>query len=269
MLMLIMMFLLIPVCLIAADVDIFAEGAYTDTLLDVYIYADINTTNLLSYGIKLTYDPQHLKVKAAKKDYSTKSAPYSKNKLHWYIGNEKNKNNPLVDATSNKSAVLFIGGICDPSKPKAGISNSKKVFLGKVSFTLLTGAKKPLSKAVLALTYARGTGLESDTFKNFVKYNIDSDQTNNNSQPGITIDGTGVDFDITTPDTLDTQGSLSIYQRGDANADGRIDVLDAKETFSIWQKKKSKYCYADCNNDGKINRKDVRCVKKLWKTKQY
>jgi len=38
---------------LAADVDVFAEGAYTANDLVVYIYANINTGNLCSYGIKL------------------------------------------------------------------------------------------------------------------------------------------------------------------------------------------------------------------------
>jgi hypothetical protein len=47
---------LIPPGIVAAGVDVYAEGAYTDTDLVVYIYAKINGgTVLRSAGVKLTY----------------------------------------------------------------------------------------------------------------------------------------------------------------------------------------------------------------------
>ena len=43
----------------AADVNVYAERAYTDTDCTVFIYGDI-TPAILSFGVKLTYDPSAL-----------------------------------------------------------------------------------------------------------------------------------------------------------------------------------------------------------------
>ncbi|MGA1864421.1 MAG: hypothetical protein ACMUHX_05110 [bacterium] len=39
----------------AADVNVYAEGIYTDDYPKVDIYADINAKSILSFGVKLTY----------------------------------------------------------------------------------------------------------------------------------------------------------------------------------------------------------------------
>ncbi len=52
----------------SAAVDIYAEGAYTDSDLVVYIYADIDTDAVCSAGVKLTYDSGVVSVVSAEKN---------------------------------------------------------------------------------------------------------------------------------------------------------------------------------------------------------
>jgi hypothetical protein len=120
---------LIPVNSFAADVDVYVEGAYKETDLAVYIYADINSsTELRSAGVKLTYEASELTVTSAEKNESV-----------WFLGNESY----MDPDTSTAGEVVIILGKLDTGDTTAGVSGDR-VLLGKVRFNR-TGSSMPFS----------------------------------------------------------------------------------------------------------------------------
>ena len=214
----------------ATTVDVYAEGAYTDTDLAVYIYADINTTDpsdpaLISFGVKLTYLDTELTVTSAEK-----------NEAVWYMGDGVT-NEPYMDPEiATVGEVVIIGGKLDTAAPLAGVSGTR-VLLGKVFFDRV-GSTMPFDPT-LGLTYGRMT---TDTtpvlgsYKNFV------------ATDGTVMDGTSTAI-----------GTDSTYERGDANADGSINVLDLRTLREVIGTDAP--CWTDCNGDGTINVLDIRCLR--------
>ena len=146
----------------AADVDVYAEGAYTENDLAVYIYADINGPKILSSGVKLTYETSELAVTSAEKNESV-----------WFLGSETY----MDPDTTTPGEVVLICGKLDEAAPLAGVSGDR-VLLGKIRFNR-TESSMPFSPT-LSIGYAHGTG--SDDFKSFV--DVD----------GNVLDAAGVDF---------------------------------------------------------------------------
>ena len=56
-----------PGSVLGADVDVYAEGAYSETDFVLYIYADI-TPDILSYGVKVSFDTSELTLTSAEKN---------------------------------------------------------------------------------------------------------------------------------------------------------------------------------------------------------
>lgn len=131
---------------LAATVDVYGEGEYTQDNIILSVYADINSENLISYGVKVIYNPDELSVVKAEKNESV-----------WYFGNESIKH-PYVDPdTSTPGEVVIIGGKLNIDAPTAGVSG-KKVLLGKVNFN-----RKTDSLPTIALSLGK-----SNNYKNFV-----------------------------------------------------------------------------------------------------
>ena len=205
----------LPTSSFAEDVEVFVEGAYTDSTLDVYLYADINGPNLCSFGVKLTYSSP-LAVTSAEK-----------NETVWFLSSET-----YMDPEINSGDVVVIGGKLDPSSPLDGVGGSR-TLLGVVSFSHSDPAADFAS--LLGIAYGRGDG--TGDYKNFVA----TDRT--------VMDGGNVVF-----------GAISVYERGDANADGSINAVDyvairnnlSNPSPSPWM---------DCNEDGSVNAVDYVCVR--------
>ena len=66
--------------LAAPSVTVNATGIYTDTTLDIFLYADILECNLVSFGVKVVYNPADLTLVSAEK-----------NGNDWYFGEVTNK----------------------------------------------------------------------------------------------------------------------------------------------------------------------------------
>ena len=172
---------------LAASVDVYGEGAYTDTNFVVYIYADINDSNIYSFGVKLTYNPDQLTVVSAEKNTDV-----------WFMGDSPENSYPYMNPDTNTPGeVIIIGGKLKTSEPTAGVGGTR-VLLGKVTFTRnnteeITG---------LSLTFAK-----SGKYKNFV--------TNDETPRILDDEPDGVAF-----------GNIEIHERGDANGDGVISSAD-------------------------------------------
>ena len=205
---------LIPATSFAADVDVYAEGAYTATDLVIYIYADINTGAILSFGVKVSY-PSTLTFSSA-----------TKNEAVWFFG-DGTTNHPYMDPADDGSGVVIIGGKLDTAAPTAGVTGSR-VPLGTVTFT--HGGITDFSG--VTLTYGRGDG--TGTYKNFVG----TDGTVFDS-----ADASGVVFNVTIAERGDANadgnfdvndflrlkglmGATDFPPYADCNNDQKIDVND-------------------------------------------
>jgi len=221
--------MLLPTAALGADVDVFVEGAYNATTLDVYIYATINTGNLCSYGVKLTYDTGKLNTPTV-----------AKNVAVWYFGSSSPGNtymDPVVNETTSPATITFIGGKLDTGSPTAGVTGTR-VLLGTASF-----ARKESSvglgtsaQSYFGITTAAGTGLgKPSPYDNFVT-------------TGGVVKDSSVGFTIT------------VRERGDANADGSINSTDYLAIRTLIGTTNPPP-YADCNADGSVNSTDYLCVR--------
>lgn len=213
-----------PCSVFGANVSVYAEGAYTDTDLKLYIYADISEGPILSFGVKVAYPS------------SLSFANATKNDSVWYFGNgssEYDYMNPEV----NDSNVVIIGGKLDTSNPTAGVQG-ERVLLGTVTFS----HSGVTDFSDVSVTYGRGTGAESDTFKNFVDVG------------GEVLDGSSA---------VNFQAPI-IAQQGDANADGNVNSIDAQYVREIFFKHKPWTILADCNGDEEVNSTDAQCIREKF-----
>lgn len=206
-----------PLTSFAADVDVYAEGAYTDTQLDIYIYADINTSPILSFGVRVNY-PAGLTFASA-----------AKNETVWYLGNGS-AISQYMEPENDGTGVVIIGGKIDTADPLAGVTGTR-VLLGKVHFT----HSGMTDFSGVSITYGRGDGTGS--YKNFV------------STSAAVYDGGGVGFStaihergdgngdgvITSADMFSVRSSLGgpyiVWK--DCNAD---DVLTSADMFCVKSK---------------------------------
>jgi hypothetical protein len=205
----------------AADVDVFAEAAYTETDLEVCIYANINAANLISFGVLVTYDPAALTV-------NTATDKTNKNELLWYFGDGGPDYPYMNPDTSTAGEVVVIGGKLDESAPTEGVGG-QKVLLGKVRFNR-ENSNIPFSTPI-GLALGRG-----GDYSNFV------------DTAGLVKDGSGVSF-----------APVTLYQRGDANLDNSLTNSDIFAISSALGADEYS-CIADCNDDGVLTNSDIFCV---------
>lgn len=198
---------LIPVNSFAADVDVYAEGAYTETDFAVYIYADINGPNILSAGVKLTYDTSELTVTSAEKNESV-----------WFLGGESYMDPDI----STPGEVVFILGKLDTADPAAGVSG-ERVLLGKAVFT------RNITNDAPSVTLSLGR--TTDTYSNFVATDAtDLDGSVNFIAATVVqrgdanADGVITFADMSKVRAMITNNEFTIY--ADCNIDGVITFAD-------------------------------------------
>ena len=195
----------------ASALDVYAEGAYTDTDLHVYIYADIDGAPLVSFGVKLTYSSNLTPVSA------------EKNETVWYMGDGTVAGNkPYMDPdTSAAGEIVFIGGKLDTADATAGVAGTR-VLLGKAVFSRTDA--NPVS---VSLSLGRDNG----TYKNFVSNDksIRDDDPINFSQTVVERGDANADSVITFADmskirAIMNEGIYVVYS--DCNDDGVITFAD-------------------------------------------
>lgn len=215
----------------AADVDVYAEGAYTDTDLVVYLYADINTTDpLVSAGVSLNYDTAVLTFAGA-----------TKNETDWYFGEPGATHNYVdPDDTAGTGKVTYLLGKIRESAPSEGVSGSR-VLLGTATFShsgVTLGGATP--EDYFGVTMSLGKDVA--TFANFVTNGAST------TDPIVVENDGSVDM-----------SSVTIRERGDADAD---DYITNSDFFAIKVLINNKYVvYADCDADGYVTNSDFFCVK--------
>ena len=203
-----------PGSVLGADVDVYAEGAYTDTDLVVYIYADIASEPILSFGVKVEY-PSTLTYSGA-----------TKNESVWYFG-DGGAEYSYMDPEDDGSGVVIIGGKLDTSDPTEGVQGDR-VLLGTVTFTHSIVDPQDSDFASVSVTYGRGDG--TGDYKNFV--DVDGDVVDGTASFSSDIhergDANG-NGSINVQDILNAKtwlGNPDAPPWVDCNGDGTINVQD-------------------------------------------
>jgi hypothetical protein len=216
--------LLLPATALAADVEVFAEGAYTTTTLEIHIFAKINADNLCSYGVKLSYDQGKLNIPTA-----------TKNDAVWYFGTTTTKQPYMNPDTSTPGQIIFIGGKLDTGSPTAGVTGSR-VLLGKATFTRKDSTPPGAApESYFGISTALG---KASPYDNFV------------TTAGVVKDGSLVAFNTAN----------KVRERGDANGDGSINSTDYVAIRNLLTAPNPPP-YADCNGDGSVNSTDYVCIR--------
>jgi hypothetical protein len=230
-------FLVFSVCLMAVfmaasqanAVDVYAEGAYTDTDVQVCIYADIeNYEALRSFGVRLVYNGTELAFDGTKS---------KKNEAVWFLGdgtpagNHAYRDPEDVDVDGTNRAVVIIGGKLDVNETAAQVAGSR-VLLGTVWFARNSGT------GALANPLTIDIG-KPEPYANFV---IGANE------------GDVLDPDMGLPVTA------NVFRRGDADGDGVFTTSDMLETKQLIKSNVYK-CYADCDKDGVMTTSDMLCIK--------
>jgi len=142
----------------AAEVEVYAEGAYTATDLVVKIYTNIDTDYpLTSAGVELTYDNSKLTFISAEQ-----------NTAEWYFGTTILKH-PHQEPQDSGAGVIFLCGKIDSSNPVFGATGTRKL-IGKATF-LRNETSLPVDSPETYFNMDLGLGIvrtAPDKFTNFV-----------------------------------------------------------------------------------------------------
>jgi len=130
----------------SAVVSLYGETTTTSSNITVNIYADLSTNTLVSFGVRLLYDTNNLRVIAA-----------AKNTAVWYLSDGRTLYPYAEPDTSTPGEVLILGAKLDGLNPLQGVTG-QHVRLGSVTFSRL-------SLALPQFTLALG---RSTAFDNFV-----------------------------------------------------------------------------------------------------
>lgn len=220
-----------------ASVTLYAEGAYTDDNLKVYVYADVTPgAPIVSFGVKLTYDSSKVKIPDS-------AACLQRNEGVWFFGDPDGTTydtpsagpNVTEDTSGGPSSVVFVGGKIDSRESATQGVDGDRILLGIVTFTRedmsdWSGATNP-NKPVIGVELGK-----DDPYQNFVQ-----------------LDSAELDPSIASSTAV-------IWERGDANANGVINVQDILRAKSLIGNPDAPP-YADCNDSGDINVQDILCIK--------
>ncbi|MFZ5569349.1 MAG: hypothetical protein ACOZF0_03015 [Thermodesulfobacteriota bacterium] len=131
---------------LSETVHVYGEGEFSESMVTVRIYADIQSGNLISFGVKLSYNPADLSLVSAEKNEET-----------WYFGQGAQRHAYVDPVTTNPGEVIIVGGKLDADNPAAGVGGDK-ILLGTVRFNRATANPPAVSLSI---------GKNGD-YKNFV-----------------------------------------------------------------------------------------------------
>ena len=224
-------FLFASVLTASAGVDVYAEGAYTETDLVVYIYADITTDAVCSAGVKLTYDNTVVTLVSAEK-----------NEEVWFMGEgEGGTNYPYKNPENSGDDVVVICGKLDTAAPTAGVIGAR-VLLGKVFFNRIDDlSPDPMTPVSSPEDGYFGVVLGLGRVAPYVNFA---------TMPG------GSDIDGTV-----TFSSVTIRERGDANGNGELTTQDMAALRYYIVNGGIGEIWKDCNGVDGINTQDMACIR--------
>jgi hypothetical protein len=221
---------------LAQEWQVYGEAVWRDDAAGqdvvVGIFADqLAGDPLISFGIRLTY-PAYLTL-------NTDPSKTGTDKDTWYFGTTSVKEDYTDVYEEGGTEVVLIGGKLDTGAPTEGVSG-ERVLLAKVYFSFSTGATMP---PTLGITYGR-----PGSYIDFADNGVPTD-------PPTEVP---VLFEHPNPDFGGVP--IVIRERGDANADGEINILDVRALRQKIGDPDASY-WVDCNGDEEVNILDVRCLR--------
>lgn len=218
-----------------SDVRVSTIGTYSDSQVSIDIFIDTTNSDygdadsIVSYGIKLLYDPSEISTPVVQK-----------NTADWYFGTtESPVATPYAEPDiSVPGQVVIIGGKLDALNPTAGVSG-ENVRLATVTFTRVNSTTIP----TISLSFGK-----SGSFSNFV------------TNSGDVLDNTAR-LDFFEP-VLNAECNLM----ADINNDGRVNYQDFSYIQVNWLKTGDdiQHPEADINKDGRVNYIDLSYVQSEW-----
>ena len=218
-----------PAVSLAAEVT--TECAYRDVDVVCEIYVDTTPDDLISGGVKLTYNTTPL-------DPGELSTPVAaKNEAVWYFGDGPPPDNqPYMDPeVTAPGEVVFIVGKLATGAPGAGVSGTR-VKVGDVTFTRND-------------TTLPGVGVDRAAF-----FGISA---------GLGRAAPFVNFASTTGTDLDGAGfTTKVAERGDVDGNGLLNSRDFIAIRALIISSAQEFpVYADCDANQIINSRDLICVR--------
>ena len=155
-----------------------------------------------------------------------------KNSSVWSIGGQPYQD-PVIDSVGGN--IVIIGGKLDTASPTTGVTGTR-ILLATATFARLT-TTTPGSDAAAFFGISLDAGKPAP-FDNFVTTGT------------VVLDGSVI-------------FSAQVWERGDANADGKFNVLDMMTMRDIMFYGSTMHPWSDCNGDGKVNVLDMMCVRDI------
>ena len=219
-------FISIPFSVTAAEVDIYAEAMYSAQKVNLYIYANINTTELISFGLKVIYSEDTTPVSSGVND-----------KI-WYLGGMSSKYPYLEPDMETEGEIIITGYMLDTSSPNQGVSG-QDVLLGVIQFDRTS----PI--APFFFIYPVGEG----DFDNFVSVSgvVLDDQPDGVYFSSLSIVG-DIDGDSLPDDVEDS--SCTDENDADSDDDGLSDGEEDVNHNGIVDSGETDPCNDDTDGDG-------------------
>ena len=121
---------------VSASVNVYGETSADGTNVSVRLHADLGANSLVSFGVRLQYDPNNLQLLTA-----------AKNAAVWSLSDGRNQYPYAEPDTSTPGEVLLLGAKFDGLNPLQGVTG-QHVLLGTVTFRRLTSAPPKFSLAL-------------------------------------------------------------------------------------------------------------------------
>ena len=121
---------------VSASVNVYGETSSDGTNVSVHLYADLGANSLVSFGVRLQYDPNNLQLLSA-----------LKNAAIWYLSDGQHQYPYTEPDTTTPGEVLLLGVKFDGRNPLQGVTG-QHVLLGTVTFRRLTSAPPTFTLAL-------------------------------------------------------------------------------------------------------------------------
>jgi len=162
---------------LAAAVTVYGEASSSGAAITVNVFADIPKDPLVSFGVRVVYDPKNLYVSNA-----------AKNTEAWYFSDATGRVPYMDPEMVTLGEVLIIGGKLDAKNPLQGV-DGKHVLLGTVTFGRLQ-ANPPrfdlaLGRAASYANFVTTAGVVLDTAKDGVVFQSVTPDPNDTDLDGL------------------------------------------------------------------------------------
>lgn len=219
-----------PQRLAAGAVDIYGEATTAGNLVTVNLYADIIKGPLVSFGVRLLYDPRQVAAGEATKNSSV-----------WFFSDGKNRYPYRDPDLTTPGEILIVGGKLDGANPLEGVTGNH-VLLGTAVFKSLTGVE-PKFDLVMGYplpyqNFVTAGGIVLDNIAGLIEFKgispapVESKvllSLNRNTEGILTLTVTATARKQYTIETSPDLQKWTVVETGIANADGILQWIEKNQ----------------------------------------